>query len=151
KADPSFVPVLTIPQDVHVLAPPESPTPQALAAYQASFPQLKLSWGVPERELGDATDSDKPFHLQIASSPPLGGLYVFGSGAPIPDNPNVPALWPAVGLSKLLDDSTHRLDPQSLAVQGDEKRPIVILQAITLQDDSFAKTIAAPPPNAPVA
>lgn len=150
-ADEDYTAVLTIPQDVRVLAPPQTPTPQSLTAYQQSFPQLKLTWGVPQRELSDATDPAKPFRLQIAPSSPLGGLFVFGMGKPIPENPAVPALWPLVALNKLLDDPTHKIDPQSVVAQGDDKRPIVVIQAITLNDDSLAKTIGAPPPTSPTA
>jgi hypothetical protein len=144
--DPSYVPVLQIPQDVHVAAPPQTPSPQSLAAYQASFPNLRLAWGVPQAELASATDPVKPFRMQIA---PGGGLHVFATGEAIPENPAVAALWPLVVLTKLVSDPAHRLDPQSVVTQGDARSPIVVLQGITLADDSFARTIAAPPPATP--
>jgi hypothetical protein len=162
--DPLAVPIVAMTQDVHVLAPPSNPTPETLAAYQGSFRSIKLVWGVAPGEDAIATDPAQPFGLQLPPLPPKGkgGLLVFARGGAIPENPLVPALWPAIAFVKLADDpyrtaapGTPRpllpLDPQSAVVQGTPQetvvtgapiRPIVVLTAITLDGDSLAQTIA---------
>ncbi len=158
--DAAHVPVIAMTQDVHILAAPAMPTPQTLTAYQASFPSVKLVWSVANGESDAALDPNQPFGLQLDPLPPKGkgGLLVFSRGAPIPENPAVPALWPSVALVKLADDPLHRGDPQSLIVQGTPEEtnvtgkppgPIVVLQAITLDADSLVKTIAGPVEQAP--
>jgi hypothetical protein len=63
-----------------------------------------------------------------------------------------------VALVKLADDPLRRGDPQSLVVQGTAEettvtggplRPIVVIQGITLLDDSLARTVAGPAPSSP--
>ena len=44
--NPLAVPILAMTEDARILAPPTTPTPETLAAYQASFRSLKLVWGV---------------------------------------------------------------------------------------------------------
>ena len=111
-------------------------------------------------EAETATDPGQPFDLQLPLVPPKGngGLLVFGRGASIPENPAVPDLWPQVAFVKLADDPLRRGDPQSLVVQGTPEEsvitgkpvgPIVIIQGITLLDDSLARTIAGPVPMSP--
>lgn len=166
-ADPFSVPIVAIAQDVHVLAPPALPTPETLTAYQRGFPSLRLAWGVASREVDSAVDPSQPFGFQLAALPPngKGGLLVFARGGSIPDNPSVPALWPQVALVKLADDPRRSADdprpaadPQSLVVQGTREEtlitgkppgPIVILQGITLLDDSLVKTTPSQVPAAP--
>ncbi|MBX3201610.1 MAG: hypothetical protein KF894_25970 [Labilithrix sp.] len=159
-ADPLAVPILAMTQDVHVLAPPSSPTPQTLAAYQEGFQSLKLVWGVARNEVDDATDPRQPFGFQLPALPPSGkgGLLVFARGGSIPENPSVPALWPQVALVKLASDPERKTDLQSLVVQGTREEtlvtgkppgPLVVIQGITLFDDSLARTIAGPVPAAP--
>ena len=158
--DPFAVPILAMTQDAQLLAPPSAPTAVTLTAYQKSFVALKLAWGVASSETETATDPSSPFDLQLPLVPPKGngGLLVFGRGAPIPENPAVPDLWPQVAFVKLADDPLRRGDPQSLVVQGTPEEsvitgkpigPIVILQGITLLDDSLARTIAGPVPMSP--
>jgi hypothetical protein len=160
NGDPAFVPIIAMTQDVHVLAPPTNPTPQTIVAYQQSFRAVKLVWGVANGENDPATDPNQPFDLQLAPLPPngKGGLLVFSRGTTIPENPAVPALWPAVGFVKLADDPTHKNDPQSLTVQGTPEEtnvtgklpgPIVVLQGITLDGDNLLQTIAGPIATAP--
>jgi len=160
-ADPLAVPILAMTQDVHVLAPPSNPTPQTLAAYQEGFQSLKLVWSVAKGEFDDATDSRQPFGFQLPALPPKGkgGLLVFARGGSIPENPAVPALWPQVALVKLASDPERKTDFQSLVVQGTPEEtlvtgkppgPLVVIQGITLLDDSLARTIAGPVPAAPV-
>lgn len=169
EADPLSVPILTIPQDVHILAPPSTPTPETIATYQRAFPSLELVWGVANGELEDATDPRQPFGFQLPPLPPngKGGLLVFARGGSIPDNPTVPALWPEVGFVKLADDPRRLAsdprplaDPQSLVIQGSLEEtlitgkppgPLVVVQGITLLDDSLARTIAGPAPSASTA
>ena len=159
-ADPLAVPILAMTQDVHVLAPPSNPTPQTLAAYQEGFQSLKLVWSVAKGEFDDATDPRQPFGFQLPALPPKGkgGLLVFARGGSIPENPAVPALWPQVALVKLASDPERKTDFQSLVVQGTPEEtlvtgkppgPLVVIQGITLLDDSLARTIAGPVPAAP--
>jgi hypothetical protein len=159
-ADPLAVPILAMTQDVHVLAPPTNPTPQTLAAYQEGFQSLKLVWGVANNELDAATDPRKSFGFQLPALPPngKGGLLVFARGGSIPENPAVPALWPQVALVKLANDPERKTDLQSLVVQGTREEtlvtgkppgPLVVIQGITLFDDSLARTMAGPVPSAP--
>jgi len=159
-ADPLAVPILAMTQDVHVLASPSNPTPETLASYQEGFQSLKLAWGVARGELDDATDPQQPFGFQLPALPPngKGGLLVFARGGSIPENPLVPALWPQVALVKLANDPERRTDHQSLVVQGTREEtlvtgkppgPLVVIQGITLFDDSLARTIAGPVPAAP--
>ena len=153
--DPFAVPIVAVQQDVHVLAPPAKPTPETLTAYQLSFPNVRLVWGVAKAEFEPAVDPPGAFGFQLPALPPNGngGLLVFARGAPIPENPAVPDLWPQVVLVKLAEDPTRRGDPQSLVVQGTPEEslitgkrpgPLVVLQGITLDADSLAKTIAGP-------
>lgn len=158
--DPFAVPIVAIQQDVKVLAPPAKPTPETLTAYQRSFPNLRLAWGVANTEFDSAVDPAGAFGFQLPALPPKGkgGLLVFARGESIPDNPAVPALWPLVALVKLADDPTRRGDPQSLVVQGSPEEtlitgkppgPLVVIQGITLEGDSLARTIVGPIASAP--
>jgi len=157
--DPLAVPIVAMPQHVQILAPPTTPSAQTLAAYQASFLALDLAWGVTDAESELAADPSGPFDFQIPPLPPRGrgGLLVFSRGRTLPENPAVPDLWPQVALVKLADDP-FRSDPQSLVVQGTPEEtgvtgkppgPLVVIQGITLLDDSLARTIAGPVPRVP--
>lgn len=156
-ADPLAVPVIALPQDVKVLAPPTNANEVTLTAYQRSFPHIKLTWGVTSNEVEDATDPRYSFGFQLPALPPRGkgGLLVFSRGRAIPENPLVPDLWPQVALVKLADDPLRTADPQSLVVQGTPEEtevtgkapgPLVVIQGITLDADSLPKTIAGSAP-----
>ncbi|HSO31042.1 MAG TPA: hypothetical protein VLT33_00965 [Labilithrix sp.] len=158
--DPLAVPIIAMTQDAKILAPPANPTAQTLTAYQQSFRSLKLLWGVAPGEVEAATNKKEPFDLQLPSLPPQGngGLLVFSRGTPIAENALVPELWPQVAFVKLADDPFRRTDPQSLVVQGTPEEtlvtgkppgPVVVIQGITLLDDSLARTIAGPVPTVP--
>jgi hypothetical protein len=152
---PYYVPVLTIPQDIKVLAPPIGLSPAAVIKFESSFKHLQLKWGVPSGELSPAVSGSQPFHMQIGDS---GGFLVWANGAYdpakkqyvdqlIPEGNHVPAFWPVVVLSKLVDDYQadsngrfHTLDPASLTAQGDPKTPVIIMQGIT-------ETGASAPPD----
>jgi hypothetical protein len=140
-------PVLTIPQDVAVLAPPRNPTRESVNFYESAFPHLRLVWGVPAAEIEMATTA--PLRMQVApfgrGSPGAGFLVwqntSLAQGRPqqIPEGGGVPQLWPLVILSKL---------PSSPGAPASE--PAVLLQAITLlgdgasvQPDSLYGTVAA--------
>lgn len=168
--DPLAVPIVAMTQDIHIFAPPASPTPATIQAYEDSFKKIPLAWGVTDAEQSIATDPAQPFDLQLPPLPPSGkgGLLVFAKGGSIPENAAVPALWPQIAFVKLADDPFRTLpagaprpplpiDPQSAVVQGTPQesvvtgqpvRPIVVLTAITL-DGNLLKTIGTPPAAAP--
>jgi hypothetical protein len=158
--NPLAVPIVVMPQDVKVLAPPSNPTAETLDAYQASFRSLELRWGVAPDEVDPATDPAHPFGLQLPPLPPRGkgGLLVFARDGSIPESAAVPELWPQIALVKLADDPLRVGDPQSLVIQGTPEEtvvtgkppgPLVVLQGITLLDGSLARTIAGPVPVSP--
>ena len=157
SGDPLAVPIIAMTEDAKILAAPANPTAQTLSAYQKSFRSLKLLWGVASAEVPAATSKSLPFDLQLAPLPPQGngGLLVFSRGTSIAENALVPDLWPQVAFVKLADDPFRRTDLQSLVIQGtpDESLvtgkppgPMVVIQGITLFDDSLAQTIAGPVP-----
>lgn len=151
--DPNYAPVLTIPQDLEVFAPPNTISPETMKNYESRFPHLVLNAGVPAGEATTATD--QPLHLQLptngagsiavwqnATLDPASQLWVPQT---IPEGNGVPDLWPLVVLTKLIDDppvdgKTHTLDPASLQQQGSQTssavNPVVVLQGITLLGDS---------------
>jgi hypothetical protein len=140
--NPTYAPVLTIPQDLQVLAPPVTVNQANVDHYEASFPHLVLQGGLPAAEQTIATAPSQPFHLQL---PPTGGGALslwqnasFDSASQawvpllIPEGQNIPSIWPLVVLTKLVDDPTHTADPASLTEQGSATAPVIVLQAITL-------------------
>lgn len=151
-------PIVAMTQDAKIFAPPTNVNQATLAAYQESFPAVRLVWGVPQAEREAATTADQPFGLQLPPTTPAGkgGLLVFARGGSIPENPAVPAMWPLVTFVKLADDPRRQADPQSLVIQGTPeetivtgrpRRPIVVLQGIPLVGDSLARTITGPVPG----
>jgi hypothetical protein len=153
KGTAEYVPVLTMTQDHKILAPPRTPTASTIDAYEKGFRAAKIVWGVPPGELAEATDPKKPYGLQISAPPPSGsgGLFVWTRGGSIPESAGVAALWPLVAFSKLVDDPSHALDPQSLVPQSSRDLPIVVIQGITLNNDALAQTTATLAPAAPAA
>jgi hypothetical protein len=138
--------VVTMTQDQHVLAPPAMPSLPSGNALQASFATIRLEAGVAPAEL-DAAMRAGPYHFPLAP-PPMGGIAVWSSGTAIPEGV-APALWPQGVFSKLVDDPMRTLDPQAVTSQGDDQKPIVLIQAITLFEDSIAFTVLTPPPTEP--
>jgi hypothetical protein len=147
-----YLPVLAIPQDIQVYAPPAVTSgPVAASLFESKFPRLRLEWGVAAPELPKAVAP--PFKMQIAPFAPGsaagGGFSVWqnaaydpASGTYVPqqvaEGNSLPFLWPAIVLTKLIDDYApdasgrfHTRDPASLTVQGDPSAPVVILQGIT--------------------
>jgi len=158
------VPVLAIRQDVKTLAMPANATEAtdaALAAYQSSVPTLRLMAGVAPNEFATAVDPAGPFDLQLSQrgTTRTGELAVFARGTNLAAFLNVAELWPRVVFVKLADDPLRRADPQSLVLQGTPQesavtgapmRPLVVLEGVTLLDDSLVRTLRGPTPVAPV-
>jgi hypothetical protein len=167
ETNPQYEPVLTIPQDIQVLAPPEQGnTASALNNLEASYPHLLLQGGLPSAEVPAAIA--QPFHFQLSPSASPSATFnvwqnaTFDAQAQLwkpqqtPEGLGIPSLWPLVVLTKLVDDPTHTLDPASLDMQGSATAPVVVLQAITLlggdgvpgdgAGDSLANTITPATP-----
>jgi hypothetical protein len=159
-----YLPILTIPADIQVDAPPALSSGLGPASlFESKFPRLLLEWGVPMPEAAKAVAP--PFKMQIApfsATAPLGGGFsVWQNGAydptvgnyvpqQIAEGNNLPFLWPVIVLSKLVDDykpdasgQFHTKDPASLTAQGDPSSPVVIMQGITLA----ANPVASAPDN----
>lgn len=157
EANPSgnglYVPTLEIPQDYGIAAPPASLTTATLAALGKSFASLRLAWGVSVGEVPAAVDPAQPFGFQLSPPPPegRGGLLVWSSGAAYRELPMIPRLWPRVAFMKLLDDPSHRSDPQGLELQGDFAKPVVLITGFALSGDDLVRTVQAMPPAAPSA
>ncbi|MGH7439425.1 MAG: hypothetical protein ACRENE_27365 [Polyangiaceae bacterium] len=143
-----YAPVLTIPQDIEVYAPPNTVTQQNVQRFEDRFPHLVLTAGVPASEASFAVA--QPLHLQVPSGG-AGTIAVWQNATldpasqlwvpqDIPEGNAVPQLWPLVVLTKLVDDPGHAQDPASLQQQGSqtstEVDPVVVLQAITLLGES---------------
>jgi hypothetical protein len=159
ETNDDYKPILTIPQDLAVLSPPAGTDIDGANMFDATFPHLKLVFGVPPSEQPCATNGActatasgtvNPYHFQLDNT----GFQVWQNGfldqasqqwlpLQIPEGNNLPMLWPMVILSKLVDDQAdpkgsggpdpkHGNDPASLTAQGDATHPVVIMQGITL-------------------
>jgi hypothetical protein len=148
EKNPDFDPILTIPQDITVLASATNNMVEGnVNNFESKFPHLILHAGLPAAELPVAVA--QPFHFQLASQAPDGGAMPAPGAAAgfnvwqnaifdptkqawepqdIPEGGGVPSLWPLVVLTKL-DTST---DPHGTTAQGDATHPVIILQGITL-------------------
>jgi hypothetical protein len=146
ETDANSMPVLTIPQDIAILAPPLGHSPASAALFESRFPRLRLEWGVPIAELTASTSA--PFHMQVGPFDQGAGvgLLVWQNAtvdpatqtyAPqeIPEGGGTPQLWPQVALTRQPD-----------TVAGGSQ-PIIVLQTITLRagavSDSISETTAA--------
>ena len=153
--DPNYAPVLTIPQDIQVLAAPTNTLDtKGGALFESKFPHLRLVWGVGGSPMDLVNAKASPFNMQIApftnsTDPATGSISVwvnqyFDSTSQswkvqtIPENTVLPEMWPLVVLSKLVDDPGHSNDPASLTAQGDATHPVVIMQGITLVGGNMA-------------
>ena len=137
EKDPNYDPILTMPADIAVLAPPTNNMDEpSVNNFESKFPHLLLHWGVPKAEA--AVAAAQPFHFQL---PPAGqpGFTVWQNALfdataqkwvpqDIPEGGGIPSLWPLVVLNRI-DTSS---DPSSIKSQGDATHPVVILQGITL-------------------
>jgi hypothetical protein len=129
--DPDATPVLTIPQDISVFAPPSLLSAAAVDHYESALPHLVLPWGLPVAELARAGAS--PFDLPVSAfgdGPSGAGFLVWQdatvdpmTGAYVPrliPEGTEPSLWPVVTLTRI-------------AEPGDgPNAPLVLLQGITL-------------------
>jgi hypothetical protein len=147
NGDPGYVPVVTMTQDQQVLAPPAVISPTAVQAFQSAFPSIRLDWGVAAAEQIAALDPKQPFHMQAPPFDQGGGLLIWQAGGFIPEG-QILALYPLAVFAKLEDDPLHVNDPQSLIAQGSQAPlpnkpppPIVIIQGITLAQDSVLSTV----------
>jgi hypothetical protein len=139
--NPNYQAILSIPQDIQVLASPLNNMDEgSVNNFESRLPHLLLNWGLPKAEYAKAIAP--PFHFQLA---PQGqeGFAVWQNALfdatskkwvpqDIPEGSGVPSLWPLVVLTKLIDDPMHTLDPASLTSQGSRTQPVVVLQGITL-------------------
>jgi hypothetical protein len=140
-ADKNYAPILTIPQDLQVLAAPvNGMDPKNVNHFESSLPRLVLHGGLPAAELPPALLP--PFHFQLGGKN-TGAFTVwqdalFDNGKEkwvaqdIPEGNGIPSMWPLVVLTKLIDDPTRTLDPSSITQQGSPTAPVVIMQGITL-------------------
>jgi hypothetical protein len=143
ETDPDFDPILTIPQDIAVLAAPANAMVEAsVNNFESKFPRLLLHGTLPATEVPVARA--QPFNFQVpavGATPPAGeGAFLVWQNAlfdatsqtwqpqDIPEGGGVASLWPLVVLSKL-DTST---DPHGIQAQGDATNPVIVLQGITL-------------------
>jgi hypothetical protein len=143
ETDPDFDPILTIPQDIAVLAAPTNAMVEAnVNNFESKFPRILLHASLPATEVPVA--KAQPFKFQVpavGATPPAGeGPFrvwqnaVFDATSQtwqpqdIPEGGGVASLWPLVVLSKL-DTST---DPHGIKAQGDAMNPVIVLQGITL-------------------
>ncbi len=160
RADPNYAPVLTVPQDFEIYAPPTNLNQANVDHFESRFPHLVLEGGVPAAEAMTAVN--QPLHFQLPASG-AGTIAVWQNASfdaasqlwvpeNIPEGNGVPQLWPLVVLTKLVDDppvngQTHPNDPASLEQQGSQtstlNSPVVVLQGITLLGDSLYGTAMA--------
>jgi hypothetical protein len=164
EADPYYMPLLTMTQDHRVYAQPKTKTSDNIVLFQSSFKQITFRYGVSaaEREVAsDVTRLDRPFHMQLG---PTNGFELWantradGTIIEIPEGGGVPQIWPLVVLAKLQDDvdtngnfiAGHAQNPQGIIPQGSRRNPVVIIQGLTLLNDSLADTGAGgTPPTKP--
>ncbi len=140
---PQYAPILTIPQDISVLAPPATSSQGNWNNFEAQYPHLRLNFAVPAAELQAAVAP--PYGFQIPAQG--GGFQVWQNATldpatqrwipqEIPEGNGIPSLWPLIVLTKLVEPpGQHTLDPASLTNQGDAHAPIVVMQGITLLGD----------------
>jgi len=141
SSDKNLDPILTIPQDLQVLAGPiDNMTEGNVNHFESSLPRLVLHGALPKAEIPTALA--QPFHFQVGAT--AAGAFsvwqdaLFDAGKKqwvaqdIPEGGGIPSLWPLVVLTKLVDDPAHTLDPSSITQQGGPTAPVVILQGITL-------------------
>jgi hypothetical protein len=146
-------PILTIPQDIAVLAAPSNSMVEGnVNNFESKLPRLLLHASLPVAEIPVAVAS--PFHFQIPLPVPADAGAQAPSMMPsaipttfnvwqnaifdttkqawepqdIPEGGGVASLWPLVVLTKL-DTSTSAF---SIKAQGDATHPVIALQGITL-------------------
>lgn len=139
---PNFDPILTIPQDIQVLAAPNGMMEADVNHFESAFPRLVLHWGLPGK-VEPPKAIAAPFFFQLPATGKTTGFTVWQNALfdatsqkwqpqDIPEGQGIPQLWPLVVLTKLIDDPTHTLDPSSIKQQGSPTAPVVVIQGITL-------------------
>ncbi len=137
----NFDPVLTIPQDIEVLAAPMAMTEPDINNFESKFPRLILHPGLPGK-----VEPPKaivfPFDFQLPKAGMTSSFSVWQNSAFNPSSKKweaqdaagqgIPQLWPLVILTKLIDDPGHKLDPASIKPQGSPTDPVVVIQGVTL-------------------
>jgi hypothetical protein len=151
--NPYYYPVISMPQDIQVDALPVPTLPQFIDAQQTTFAAVRLNWGVAPAEVASAVDPLQPFHFQIPTNSDHtidnsnGGLFVWDRGFAVPETPLLRAVWPFVVFAKLADfgpsSPDRATDPQDIVPQGSATDPIVIIQGITLNQDTLVNTAPA--------
>ncbi len=139
----NFDPVLTIPQDIQVLAGPTStmPTEADVNNFESKFPRLVLHAGLPGK-VEPPKAIAAPFKFQLPPSGMTSSFNVWQNASfdstkqkwvpqDVAGQP-IPQLWPLVILTKLIDDPGHKIDPASTTPQGGDTAPAVVIQGITL-------------------
>ena len=134
SGDPSYVPAVTMAQDIQILAqPPMSAiSPATVMAFQNSLASIKFLAGVPMNELSVATSTAGPFDFQLTADGDATSLFTWTDGTSIPENALLSNLLPQVVFTKLIDDPDHTKDPQSIAQQVPPTGPIVAVLGLTL-------------------
>jgi hypothetical protein len=141
STDKNYDPILTIPQDIQVLAAPvNNMVMGSVNNFESKLPRIVLHGNLPAAEYPKAIAT--PFHFQVG--PTATGAFTVWQNAlfdsakqkwiaqDIPEGGGIPSLWPLVVLTKLVDDPSHTIDPSSIDEQGSPTAPVVILQGITL-------------------
>ena len=157
ESDPNFMPIVTMTQDHKIFAAPKTKIEDNVIAYQASFKQITFKYGVPavEREVAsDLSQLARPFHMQLA---PANGFELWantksdGTIIQVPEGQGLPQIWPLVVLAKLQDDpgGGHAGNPQGIVAQGSKTDPVVIIQGLTIVNDSLFETALGTPPTKP--
>jgi hypothetical protein len=142
-------------QDIQILAPPlAAPAVVSVAnvqAFQSSLTSMKLNAGLPSGELAAAVDPSGPFHFQLTQGNTK-SLFIWNSGAGIPESSLIPSLYPQVVFTRLVSDPNHTVDPQSITQQLPPAGPVVVMLGITLgPTDDVLDIVFTPPASTPSA
>ena len=150
EKNPNFDPVLTIPQDIQVLAAPNQGMEPNVNNFESKFPRLFLHSGLPGK-VEPPRAIAAPFLFQLPATGKTAGFNVWQNALfdattqkwipqDIPEGQGIPQLWPLVVLTKLIDDPGHTIDPASIKQQGSPTAPVVVIQGITLLGGDGADT-----------
>jgi len=153
SGNPDYVPAATMAQDIQILAqPPMSAiSPMTVMSFQNSLASMTFLAGVPSNEVSAATTS--PFDFQLTQATDATSLFTWTDGTSIPENSLLDNLLPQVVFTKLIDDPSHTLDPQSITQQVPPGGPIVVILGLTLPPsdgllDLVGYAVTAPGPMA---
>jgi hypothetical protein len=143
----NYAPAATMPQDIQILAqPPMSAiTPADVMTFQNSLVSMKFLAGVPQSEVSTAIDPAEPFQFQLTTADDATSLYTWTDGTAIPENALLKNLLPQIVFTKLIDDPTHTLDPQSVTQQVPPNGPVVVVLGLTLPPSDVLLDLALGP------